>query len=50
MEEFDEIAWEEAYELALIRAREEGDVDIDHDYDLIERWAQEYYDDIVQEG
>ena len=40
--------WEEAYDLARQRAREEGDVDLDHDEDLIERWAQEYYDDLMK--
>ena len=32
----------EAYEWAYQRAKEEGDVDIDRDYDIIERWGDEY--------
>lgn len=36
--------WDEAYELALERANEEGDVDIDYDEELISAWAKEYYD------
>ena len=32
----------EAYEWAYQRANEEGDVDIDRDYDIIERWIDEY--------
>ena len=38
--------WDEAYEWAYQRAREEGDVDIDHDEDLIDAWAAEYYEDL----
>lgn len=34
---------EEAYEWAYQRAREEGDVDIDYDYEILERWHEEYY-------
>lgn len=40
--------WEEAYDLARQRAREEGDVDLDHDEDLIDKWAEEYYDDLMK--
>lgn len=36
--------WDEAYEWAYQRAREEGDVDLDRDDDIIDAWAQEYYD------
>lgn len=35
---------EEAYEWAYQRAHEEGDVDIDNDYVIIEAWVDEYYD------
>ena len=35
--------WDQAYEWAYQRAREEGDVDIDRDEDLIDACAQEYY-------
>lgn len=36
--------WDEAYEWALERANEEGDVDIDYDEELISAWAKEHYD------
>lgn len=36
--------WEEAYEWACQRAREEGDVDIDHDYEIIEAWQEKHYE------
>lgn len=43
--------WEEAYEWACIRACEEGDVDIDKDYAIIEKWQEEYYQWLLaQEG
>ena len=32
-----------AYEMAVQRANEEGDVDIDYDYPLMEAWTEEYY-------
>ena len=35
---------DEAYEWAYQRANEEGDVDIDYDYVIIERWVDEYID------
>ena len=35
--------WEQAYEWALQRAREEGDVDPDDD-DRIFAWVDEYYE------
>ena len=38
--------WDEAYDLACQRAREEGDVDPERDYDLFEKWVQEYYEDL----
>lgn len=34
---------EEAYAWACQRAREEGDVDIDRDYSIMEKWQEEYY-------
>ena len=40
----EEYLWNEAYEWAYARANEEGDVDIDRDDDIIDAWAQEYYD------
>ena len=40
--------WEEAYKLAYQRAREEGDVDLDYDEDLIDAWAEEYYEDLMK--
>jgi hypothetical protein len=36
--------WNEALEWAYQRAQEEGDVDIDKDYELIDAWMEEYYD------
>ena len=33
---------DEAYEYAYERALEEGDVDIDYDYEIIEYWVDEY--------
>jgi len=49
MYEYDENdpLWEEAYELAYQRAREEGDVDLDYDEDLIHAWAEDYYDYLI---
>lgn len=35
--------WEEAVLLAYQRANEEGDVDIDKDEDIVNVWAEEYY-------
>ena len=40
----EEAIWEEAYEWACQRACEEGDVDIDRDYSIIDAWAEEYYE------
>ena len=37
--------WDEAIEMAYQRAREEGDVDLDYDEELIFTWAEEYYGD-----
>ena len=34
---------DQAWELACERATEEGDVDIDYDYTLMEAWTTEYY-------
>lgn len=36
--------WDEAYRYAYQRANEEGDVDLDKDEDLIDTWAEEYYE------
>lgn len=36
--------WDEAYEWAYQRANEEGDIDIDYDSDIIDAWAEEYYE------
>ena len=44
----EDILWEKAYSLARQRAREEGDVDLDYDEDLIDKWAEEYYDDLMK--
>jgi hypothetical protein len=44
----EEYLWNKAYEWAYQRAREEGDVDIDHDEDLIDAWAAEYYKDLMK--
>lgn len=41
--------YDEAYELACRRAREEGDVDIDYDYTLMEAWINEYYVDLCKD-
>ena len=49
MPDFETDLWEEAYELACQRAREEGDVDIDRDYTLMEAWTDEYYEALYQE-
>lgn len=35
--------WDEAMEYARQRAREEGDVDLDKDEELVDKWAEEYY-------
>ena len=40
----EEYLWNEAYEWACQRAREEGDVDPDYDEELIFTWADEYYE------
>ena len=43
--------WDAAYEWAYQRANEEGDVDIDKDYNIIDAWAEEYYNYFMsQEG
>ena len=39
----DQDLWDEAYEWAYQRAAEEGDVDIDDDYEIVDAWAEEYY-------
>ena len=42
---------DQAWELACQRATEEGDVDIDYDYPLMEKWTTEYYLELCkQEG
>ena len=40
---------EKAYEWACQRAREEGDVDIDRDYTIMDAWEEEYYVFFCQE-
>ncbi len=40
---------DEAYDMACQRAREEGDVDIDYDYTLMEDWTEEYYKALCKE-
>ena len=42
----EEYLWNEAYEWAYQRAREEGDVDLDYDEELIDAWAEEYYKEL----
>lgn len=42
----EEALWEEAYQWAYQHAREVGDVDLDYDDDLIDAWAEEYFDDL----
>lgn len=42
MQEDDDL-WDVAYEWALRRAREEGDVDPDYNDDIIYAWTEEYY-------
>lgn len=44
-----EILREEAYEWACQRANEEGDVDIDRDYEIMEAWEEEYYQELCKE-
>ena len=41
--------YEEAYEWACQRATEEGDVDIDRDYKIMESWQEEYYQYLCRE-
>lgn len=38
-----------AYDLACQRATEEGDVDIDYDYPIMEAWVEEYYRELCKE-
>lgn len=40
---------DQAWELACQRATEEGDVDIDYDYPLMEAWTTEYYLELCKE-
>ena len=40
---------DQAYELACQRATEEGDVDIDYDYSIMEAWTDEYYKELCKE-
>lgn len=40
---------EEAMQYVSQRAREEGDVDIDRDYEIIEKWFDEYFTDLCKE-
>lgn len=46
--EIDEALMEEAYRWAVQRAQEEGDVDIDRDYVIMEKWQEEYYQWLCQ--
>ncbi len=39
--------WDEAYEWAYQRAGEEGDVDVDRNDELIDAWAEEYYEYMI---
>ena len=41
--------YDQAYELACQRANEEGDVDIDYDYSLMEAWCEEYYRELCKD-
>ena len=41
--------YDQAYELACQRASEEGDVDIDYDYSLMEAWCEEYYKELCRD-
>lgn len=41
-DQFDAL-WEEATEMAIQRANEEGDIDIDRDYDIFERWQEKNF-------
>ena len=46
-----QILADSAYEMAVQRANEEGDVNIDYDYPLMEKWTEEFYLDLCeQEG
>lgn len=40
--------WDEAYECACQRAHEEGDIDVDKDYTIMEQWQEEYYLDLCK--
>lgn len=44
------VLYDEAYEMACQRATEEGDVDLDYDYDLMEAWTEEYFIDLCNEA
>lgn len=41
--------YELAYEWACQRAVEEGDVDIDRDYTIMDVWQDEYYRELCKE-
>lgn len=41
--------YEKAYEWACQRADEEGDIDIDRDYETMEAWQEEYYQYLCKE-
>lgn len=49
-EELHAALYEEAYEWACQRAREEGDVDIDYDYPIMEAWQDEYYKQLCKDA
>lgn len=38
-----------AWDMACQRAEEEGDVDIEYDYTLMEKWTTEYYLELCKE-
>lgn len=38
-----------AWDMACQRAEEEGDVDIDYDYTIMEAWTTEYYKELCKE-
>lgn len=40
---------DKAYELACQKVNEEGDVDIDYNYVIMEMWVEEYYKELCKE-
>lgn len=49
IKELHQVFYDQAYELACQRAREEGDVDEAYDYPLLEAWTDEYYREICKD-